>query len=53
MSVLDLIKATVTCGLLAFFTFNYFVLGQILIIGTLSVVWLSYAFKTFRSIRQK
>ena len=51
MSVFDLIKATVICGLVAFFSFNYPVLGQVLIIGVLSLLWLSYAHKTVRTLR--
>lgn len=51
MSVFDLIKATVICGLVAFFSYNYPVLGQVLIIGVLSLLWLSYAHKTIRTLR--
>ena len=53
MSVFDLIKATVIFGLVAFFSYSYPVLGQALIIGTLSVLWLSYAFKTVKTLRLK
>ena len=53
MSVFDLIKATIICGLVAFFSYNYPVLGQVLIIGTLSVLWLSYALKTVKTLRLK
>lgn len=46
MSVLDLFKATVACGGLAFLFYSYPILGQILMIALLSLLWLSYARKT-------
>ena len=52
MSVRDLIKATVVCGLCAFFVYSYPVVGQIVIIGVLSLLWLSYAFSAIRSPRR-
>ena len=52
MSVGDLIKATVVCGLFAFFVYSYPVVGQIALIGGLSLLWLSYAFSTIRSLRR-
>jgi hypothetical protein len=45
MKALDLIKATVVCGLLAYAAYSVPVLSQILIIGILSLVWLSYAYE--------
>jgi uncharacterized membrane protein YesL len=51
MNVLDLTKATVICGLIAFLFYSYPVLGQVLAITFLSILWLSYARKTLRSIR--
>jgi len=45
MSILDLTKATVTCGLLAFVIYSFPVVGQVLIIGSLALLWLSYARK--------
>ena len=51
MNVFDLIKATIICGLVAFFSFNYPVLGQVLIIGGLTLLWLSYAHKTIKTLR--
>lgn len=50
MSLSDLIKATVVCGLSAFFVFSYPVLGQVVIIGGLSLLWLSYAYNTIRTL---
>lgn len=52
MSVRDLMKATVVCGLSAFFVYSYPVLGQIVIIGGLSLLWLTYAFSTIRALRR-
>ena len=52
MSLSDLIKATIVCGLSAFFVFSYPVVGQIVIIGGLSLLWLSYAFNTIRTARR-
>jgi hypothetical protein len=49
MSVLDLIKATIGCGLVAFLFYSFPVLGQILAIAFLSLLWLSYARKTLLS----
>ena len=52
MSYRDLIKATLGCGLSAFFVFSYPILGQIVIIGGLSLLWLSYAFNTIKAARR-
>jgi len=46
MTILDLSKATVICGLLAFVIYSFPVVGQVLIIGLLSLLWLAYARKT-------
>jgi energy-converting hydrogenase Eha subunit C len=53
MSVLDLIKATVMCGGVAFLFYSYPILGQILMIALLSLLWLSYARKTVLTLRRK
>ena len=47
MSLLDLIKATIVCGVVAFLFYSFPVLGQIMAITVLSLLWLSYARKTF------
>ena len=52
MSYRDLIKATIVCGLSAFFVYSYPILGQIVIIGGLSLLWLSYAFNAIKSARR-
>ena len=49
MSILDLSKATVICGAIAFLVYSSPVVGQIVVIGVLSLLWLVYAYKTFRT----
>ena len=46
MSLVDLIKATIVCGIVAFLFYSFPVLGQIAAITVLSLLWLSYARKT-------
>jgi len=53
MTILDLIKATVICGAIAFLIYTFPLLGQIVLIGFLSLLWLSYARKTIASLRRK
>ncbi len=53
MSVFDLIKATIICGGVAFLFYSFPVLGQILVIAVLTLLWLSYARKTVRSVRRR
>ena len=53
MNVLDLIKATIACGLSAFLIYSFPVIGQVIIIGLLSLLWLSYAHKTLATIRRR
>jgi uncharacterized membrane protein YesL len=53
MSVLDLTKATIICGGVAFLFYSFPVLGQILAITLLSVLWLSYARKALLSLRRR
>lgn len=53
MNVLDLIKATIACGLSAFVIYSFPVIGQILIIGLLSLLWLSYAHRTLLHLRRR
>lgn len=50
MKVMDLAKATVTCGLTAFLIYSYPVIGQVVIIAVLSLLWLSYAHRTFAGL---
>ena len=53
MNLLDLIKATIACGTVAFFFYSYPVLGQALAILILTLLWLSYARKTLRTLKRK
>jgi uncharacterized membrane protein YesL len=53
MNVFDLIKATTLCGALAFVVYSFPVVGQVVIIGLLSVVWLSCALQTVENVRRK
>lgn len=46
MTLFDLIKATLACGLSAFLIYSFPVLGQVMIIGLLSLLWLGYAHRT-------
>jgi len=46
MRTSDLIKATVACGLMAYLVFEFPVLGQVVIIGVLGLLWLSYLYST-------
>ncbi len=53
MSILDLIKATVICGVIAFLTYSYPIVGQIVLIGFLGFLWLLYARKTIATLRRR
>ncbi len=53
MTVLDLVKATIICGLLAFVIYSFPVVGQVTLIGLLSVLWLLYAHKTIATILRR
>lgn len=51
MNALDLAKATVVCGSVAYMVYSFPVISQSFIIGLLCVFWLSYAYKMMRTIR--
>jgi hypothetical protein len=53
MNVLDLIKATIACGLSAFLIYSFPVVSQVVIIGLLSLLWLSYAHKTLANLLRR
>jgi len=53
MSVFDFIKATVVCGLTAYFVYSYPPIGQIVIIGLLGLAWLTYAHKMVKSLTRR
>ena len=49
MDMLDLLKATIICGLIAFAVYSVPVISQVVIIALLSILWLSYARRTLSS----
>jgi hypothetical protein len=53
MTIFDLIKATVVCGVIAFLIYSYPVVGQIVLIGFLSLLWLLYVRQTIVSLRRR
>ena len=53
MSLLDLAKATILCGAVAFLFYSFPILGQILAIAFLSVLWLSYLRKTIQNLQRR
>ena len=53
MSIFDLTKATVICGGVAFLIYSFPLVSQILTIGLLSVLWLSYAYRAVMNMRRK
>ena len=53
MSILDLIKATVICGVIAFLIYSFPVLGQVVLIAFLSLLWLAYAHRTIVDLRRR
>jgi hypothetical protein len=53
MNVLDLIKATIACGLSAFLIYSFPVVSQVVIIGLLSLLWLSYAHRTLATLLRR
>ena len=52
MNLLDLVKATVTCGGISFVVYSFPVVSQAAIIGALAVLWLSYAGKTLQAAQR-
>jgi hypothetical protein len=53
MNMLDLIKATLACGISAFLIYSFPVIGQVVIIGLLTLLWLSYAHRTLANLRRR
>ncbi|MCS7337391.1 MAG: hypothetical protein NZ739_04025 [Verrucomicrobiae bacterium] len=53
MTFVDLFKATIACGGIAFLAYSYPVISQALIIGALGIVWLSYARKAIATAKGK
>jgi hypothetical protein len=53
MNLLDLIKATIACGVSAFLIYSFPVVSQVVIIGLLTLLWLGYAHKTVATLRRR
>jgi uncharacterized membrane protein YesL len=53
MNMLDLVKATVVCGGVAFLIYSFPLVGQIVLIGFLSVLWLMYAYRAVEHLRRR
>jgi len=53
MNMFDLIKATILFGVSAFLIYSFPVVGQVLVIGLLTLLWLSYAHRTFAHLRRR
>ena len=53
MTILDLTKATLVCGGLAFLIYTSPLVGQIVVIGALSLLWLAYARQTLANLRRR
>ena len=53
MTILDLIKATLICGAFAYLIYSFPLVGQIVLIGFLGLLWLSYARKTIASLLRR
>ena len=53
MNMLDLIKATILFGVSAFLIYSFPVVGQVLVIGLLTILWLSYAHRTLVHLRRR
>ncbi len=53
MNTIDVIKATLVCGLLAFLVYSFPVIGQVAIIGVLGLVWLSYVLKAIQALAKR
>lgn len=53
MELVDLIKATVVLGLIAFVCYTYPVVGQAIVIGILALLWSFYAWRTVARLRQR
>ncbi len=53
MAIIDLAKATFVCGAVGYLTYAFPLLGQIVVIGFLSLLWLLYARKTFGNLLRR
>lgn len=46
MRLIDLLKATIWCGVLAYVAYSVPVLSQVVVIALLSLLWLTYLHST-------
>ena len=53
MSLLDLFKATIVCGAVAFVVYSFPIVAQSMIIGIAGFAWLTYARKVIRTLAGK
>jgi hypothetical protein len=53
MNMLDLTKATVVCGGVAFLIYSFPVVGQVVLISFLCVLWLMYAYRAVAQLRRR
>lgn len=53
MTITDLAKATVACGAGSFAIYTFPLIGQIVLIGFLSLLWLFYARQVVRQLRRR
>ena len=53
MTIIDLMKATLTCGAFAYLIYSFPLLGQIVLISFLGLLWLSYAYRTIANRRRR
>jgi uncharacterized membrane protein YesL len=53
MTFMDLTKATISCGLIAFLIYTFPIVGQVVLIGLLTLLWLSYAHRTVTKLRRR
>lgn len=51
MRPIDLIKATLVCAAVAYVVYCYPVVSQILLIGSIALIWASYFYRTVISRR--
>lgn len=53
MRPIDLFKATVVCGSIAYLAYSVPVLSQVIVIALLSIIWLTYLHSTISRLRRR
>ncbi|NOS71150.1 MAG: hypothetical protein HOP33_14620 [Verrucomicrobia bacterium] len=53
MRAIDFVKATVCCGITAYFAYTFPALSQGIIIAILSLLWLTYLHSTVIRLRRR